>query len=151
MYVKVKNGLVETFPYGIRELMQDNPNTSFPDKVSDEFLEQYNIYPVRPTEIPQPFNNITQNAAPSDPILLKGKWIQDWKITNATDEEVEQRLGDLKQNARATRNQLLAETDWMALSDVTMTAEMAAYRQALRDITSQAGYPTNIVWPTKPA
>ena len=37
---------------------------------------------------------------------------------------------------RAKRNKLLAETDYLALSDQTMTAEMTAYRQALRDITN---------------
>lgn len=48
------------------------------------------------------------------------------------------------------RNDLLAETDWWATSDRTMTAEQIAYRQALRDITDQAGYPDNVTWPTKP-
>ncbi len=52
--------------------------------------------------------------------------------------------------ARQARNQLLTETDWTANSDVTMSTEMTAYRQALRDITDQAGFPTNITWPTKP-
>ena len=52
--------------------------------------------------------------------------------------------------ARAERNGLLGSTDAWALSDRTMTAEQTAYRQALRDITGQAGFPTNIAWPTKP-
>jgi len=54
---------------------------------------------------------------------------------------------------RHRRNRLLAETDFYALSDVTMSAEMAAYRQELRDLPS--GLDTvkkvaNITWPTKP-
>jgi len=51
---------------------------------------------------------------------------------------------------RSKRDALIAETDWWALPDRTMTAEQTAYRQALRDITDQAGFPTNITWPTKP-
>jgi hypothetical protein len=51
---------------------------------------------------------------------------------------------------RDERNVLLSETDWWGASDRTMTAEQASYRQALRDITDQAGFPTNITWPTKP-
>ena len=51
---------------------------------------------------------------------------------------------------RNQRDQLLAATDTWALSDRTMTAEQTAYRQALRDITDQAGFPTDITWPTKP-
>jgi hypothetical protein len=57
--------------------------------------------------------------------------------------------------AEAVRNQratLLADTDWMALSDVTMSAEMTAYRQALRDITDHANFPhlEEADWPVKP-
>ena len=51
---------------------------------------------------------------------------------------------------RRERNALIAETDWWATSDRTMTAEQAAYRQALRDITAQAGFPHEVVWPVKP-
>jgi len=51
---------------------------------------------------------------------------------------------------RIVRDVLIAETDVWALSDRTMTAEQTAYRQALRDITNQDGFPTNITWPTKP-
>lgn len=51
---------------------------------------------------------------------------------------------------RAERNELLAETDWWAVSDLTMSEEQTAYRQDLRDITEQEGFPLNVVWPTKP-
>ena len=51
---------------------------------------------------------------------------------------------------RQERNSLIAETDYLALSDNTMTSAMQTYRQALRDIPSQAGFPTNVTWPTKP-
>jgi|OM-RGC.v1.028442161 hypothetical protein len=54
------------------------------------------------------------------------------------------------ESVRSQRNTLLAETDWMALSDNTLTPEWAAYRQALRDITEQAGFPENVTWPTPP-
>jgi hypothetical protein len=51
---------------------------------------------------------------------------------------------------RQERDNLLAQTDWCANSDVIMSDDMTTYRQALRDITDQAGFPTNITWPTKP-
>jgi hypothetical protein len=53
---------------------------------------------------------------------------------------------------RAKRDSLLAKTDWTALSDVTMSAEMTTYRQALRDITTHASWP-NLAdedWPSEP-
>tara|TARA_E500000075_G_C6684651_1_gene172366 strand:+ start:41 stop:325 length:285 start_codon:yes stop_codon:yes gene_type:complete len=54
---------------------------------------------------------------------------------------------------RSKRDNLLAATDYLALSDQTLSAEMSTYRQALRDITN--GLTTvddvnNVTWPTKP-
>ena len=54
---------------------------------------------------------------------------------------------------RSKRNRLLAETDFYALSDVTLSSDMTTYRQALRDLP--AGKDTvskceNATWPTKP-
>ena len=54
-------------------------------------------------------------------------------------------------DVRSTRNLLLARTDVWGLADYPATAEQTAYRQALRDITAQTGFPTDITWPTKPA
>ena len=51
---------------------------------------------------------------------------------------------------RSKRNQLLAETDYLALSDSTLTDEMRDYRQALRDLPANTVDPANPVFPTKP-
>lgn len=51
---------------------------------------------------------------------------------------------------RTIRDRLIKETDWWVLPDRTATQEQLDYRQALRDITSQAGFPHDITWPTKP-
>ena len=55
------------------------------------------------------------------------------------------------EEVRQERNQLLSETDWMAGSDVTMSTAWRTYRQALRDVPSQEGFPNDITWPTKPS
>jgi len=54
--------------------------------------------------------------------------------------------------ARAKRNRLLTESDWTQMPDVMLDNKTAwaVYRQELRDITTQAGYPTEITWPTPP-
>ena len=51
---------------------------------------------------------------------------------------------------RTERDALLAETDWWAVSDRTMTQAETDYRQALRDVPQQEGFPIDITWPTKP-
>lgn len=56
--------------------------------------------------------------------------------------------------AREKRNALLAETDFMAMPDYPLDDEkkaaVLAYRQALRDVPEQAGFPRQIDWPVKP-
>ena len=51
---------------------------------------------------------------------------------------------------RQERNKLLSETDFYALSDVTMSADMTTYRQALRDLPASTAKSEDVVWPTKP-
>ena len=52
-------------------------------------------------------------------------------------------------SVREKRNALLAETDYWCLNDHATTQEQLDYRQALRDIPQQSGFP-NVTWPTKP-
>jgi len=51
---------------------------------------------------------------------------------------------------RAQRDTLLAESDNMALAD-RITDEWRTYRQALRDVPAQSGFPTNVTWPVEPS
>ena len=51
---------------------------------------------------------------------------------------------------REMRDRLLAETDWWASSDLTMTQAQTDYRQALRDVTDSATSLDDVTWPTKP-
>ena len=57
------------------------------------------------------------------------------------------------EDLRAKRDKLIAETDYLALSDQTLSTEMSTYRQALRDITNgitTVEQANNVTWPTKP-
>lgn len=73
-----------------------------------------------------------------------------------SEELYKQYLGKLKTEALRKRNNLLLNSDWTELPSAlvrlgeTKIAEWQAYRQALRDITSQADYPENITWPEQP-
>lgn len=78
-----------------------------------------------------------------------------------TENEIQAKIAELQaaepmRQLRLERSRLLAQSDWMANSDVTMTEEWRVYRQALRDITTQTpsldenGQLTGINWPTPP-
>ena len=148
MHVLVSNGNVEKYPYTIGNLRKDNPNTSFPKNPSDELLESFGMF--RVAKVDRPEYDHTKNIAEGTPVQVNGVWTQVWNVTDATAEEIAERTAQQAQNVRSERDSKLAETDWMGLSDVTMPEAMATYRQALRDITSQEGFPYNITWPTKP-
>ena len=148
------------------ELRRDNPNMSMPRVWGDNVHDALNVDPVKIT--PQPttgigaYQKVQRNGVEQD---ANGNWVQAWQIVDMFSDDAE--LGtkaeqeaayqqELDNNAatrnRIKRDQLIAETDWWAMSDRTMTAEQTAYRQALRDITTHANWPhlEEADWPTKP-
>jgi hypothetical protein len=150
MYVLAPNQTVETFPYSIGDLRRDNPNTSFPRNPSEEMLAGWSVFPVIEQEPPS-FNPATQNLNQVNPILVDGEWLQAWEVTDFSSEEIAERTEAKAAEVRADRNQRLAACDWTQLPDSPADHEAwAVYRQALRDLTSQAGFPWNINWPEEP-
>ena len=152
MYVKINNGVVEHYPYSVERLRSDNPNVSFPKEPSDELLSEWGVFPVGYQSQPE-YNSSTQRVDHSaEPELVEGNWILTKTVVSLTSEQqaaVDDAAAIL---VRKRRDALLKETDWYGLSDVTMPAEMATYRQALRDITTHANFPnlTETDWPNKP-
>ena len=62
-----------------------------------------------------------------------------------------QKDAEFAANARSQRDTLLTQTDWTQVADAPVDkAAWAAYRQALRDVPQQIGFPTTITWPVKP-
>jgi hypothetical protein len=125
------------------------PDTSFPRFYTAEVVEPfgYGIYD---------FSNMPQATGYTKYIEVapvkneSGVWIQTWQLVDMTDEEKQEHDLKIANQVRVERNTRLFQTDYMALTDSTLTAEMAAYRQALRDVPTQDGFPHNVVWPTKP-
>lgn len=146
MYIKLVNGNPEN--YSVGQLRADNPQVSFPNIISDALLAEYDVYPLTPT--PYPVVDYTKNVTEGTAVCINGEWEQVWDVTDASAEEVAQRLDDQWTVVRAERNDLLSSCDWTQLPDAPVNAqEWASYRQALRDITVQAD-PFSIVWPVPP-
>ena len=109
------------------------------------------------------YDSATQKNEVVEPYLSNGK-VYTRRVTDMTSEEqaavvTAANEATAKRN-RAERDRRLAETDFHALSDVTMSSDMSAYRQALRDITTHANWPnleypdmdgSGGDWPTKPS
>jgi hypothetical protein len=148
------------------ELRRDNPNMSMPKVWTSNVHDALNVDPVlpapKPTEGIGAYQIVTRNGATQD---ANSNWVQAWQIVDMFVDDAErgtkseqetvyqQGLDDnAATNNRSMRDSLIAETDWWATSDRTMTTEQTAYRQALRDITTHANWPhlEDADWPTKP-
>lgn len=150
MYVLALDDTVQKFPYALSELRFDNPNVSFPSELSDDLLAQWNIYPVLQESAPT-FDFATQNCRMVNPALVKGQWIQQWEVTPATASEITERHAQQSKGVRSDRNQRLAACDWTQLPDAPVDRlSWASYRQDLRDVTSQPGFPWDVKWPLQP-
>lgn len=150
MYVLAPNQTVEIFPYSIGDLRRDNPNTSYPRNPSDTVLASWNVFPV--TDKPTPaYNPATQNCNQVNPTLIDGKWEMAWAVTPATSEQIAERTSAKESEVRQQRNQLLSACDWTQLPDApVLRATWATYRQQLRDVTEQSGFPWDVQWPVAP-
>lgn len=158
MYAEVKNGAVVTFPYDYDTLVQKNPYTKFAqtDLLSMYSGTQANIDGnelVRVTELETPtFNSQTQKAVQdSAPSLANDVWTLGWSVQALTQAEQDTNNVSKASSVRQTRSEKLAECDWTQVADAPVDkAVWATYRQALRDVTAQSGFPWTVTWPNKP-
>jgi hypothetical protein len=152
MYVLIENAQIKSYPYTVGQLRKDNPNTSFPKNIPADTLAAYGVYSVGYEAAPE-YDPATHRLEHSNvPVLKDGSWVLTKTVVALTAEQIADREAASAKAVRTKRDGLLAETDWMALTDVTMSAEMTTYRQALRDITTHANFPSleEADWPVKP-
>jgi hypothetical protein len=138
------------------EVRRMHSNTSLPRVWDANVCAALGIDPVLAAPKPEVtgYTQTVRNGATQD---ANGNWVTAWSVvdmfadttedgvttTKAEHEAAYQaRLdADAAASVRTTRDAKLAETDWTALTDVTMAAEMTTYRQALRDITLHENFP----------
>ena len=126
-------------PYSEAAFRAANKHTVYGPVVSSRHLNAQGVY--RVSKLPEPEAPVGQKAV-LDAMPTQneaGHWVLGWTLVALSADE-----------ARALRDSLLAATDWTANSDVTMSDAMREYRQALRDVPAQAGFPDNVTWPVKP-
>lgn len=153
------------------EFIARNPHMTPPVVWGVEWCDFCGIDPV--FESPAPtvgeLEIASRSGVEQDP---KGNWVHAWVVvpmfadkllddgSTLTKQAQEEAYLAAKRDekataARAQRDRLLAETDWLVIraaeTGVAMTPEQSAYRQALRDITTQEGFPLTIEWPVLPA
>jgi len=144
MHLKLTNGTPAKYTLG--QLRRDNPQTSFPKHIPDDLLASYDVYPYTRPIAPE-YDGLTHRLTDGVFEQVDGAWSLPYVVE-------QQPLEQAERNIRSRRDGLLQETDWIVIKSYergqNIPAEWELYRQALRDITEQAGFPYEVTWPTKP-
>lgn len=125
------------------------PNTSFTVAgPNDEFLAENSCMPVA---VWLPYDSRTQKLVSAAPYIQNG-YVYTVAVEQKTQEELDADTAVKAAQVRAERDRKLAESDWTQGKDIpdSISAPWAVYRQELRDITKQAGFPWEVVWPQEP-
>ena len=148
-YIKITNGTQK--PYDLGQMRRDNKTISFPKVVEASTLANYGVYTVVVADAPT-YNIATQVVARNETATdVGGQWTYEWTVRDKTSDELAADTANAAALARGTRNGLLAETDYMALSDAPANkSAWASYRVLLRNVPAQSGFPDEITWPTAP-
>ena len=125
-------------------------NTSLPRVWTAATLQGLKLEAV--LEAPKPAVDRTQTVR-RDGIKKdsKGNWITAWTVVDKTQEQLDAETAQAAQSVRSQRDSLLAASDWTQVPDAPVDqAAWRTYRQALRDVTTQSGFPHEVTWPVKP-
>ena len=146
LIAKVEDGQV----INVSDYREMFPNTSFPNSGPDaEFLEANNCMTVT---VWKQYDQRTEKLDSVAP-YIEGNTVYTIAVEPLTPEEIEANTESQWSKIRSQRDTLLAACDWTQLPDVPLDTEQkqawVVYRQALRDVTSQAD-PYNIEWPVAP-
>ena len=149
-FAKLKaDGTLERYPYTLTDLRRDNPSTSFARDIDLATAALFGAVPVEPT--PEPAEDHTVDFSRTAE-LVSGKWVEVWTSKPAASDVIALRTANKSGSVRSERNALLSACDWTQLADAPGPTKAAwvHYRQALRDVPSQAGFPWSVAWPSAP-
>ena len=125
------------------------PNTGFPAQLTEEIINDFGGDVV--FEGPQAQPTRYQVAFRDGVEQIDGKWFTKYSVADMDDGAKATVDANQAKAVRADRNQRLKDSDWTQVADAPVDkAAWAAYRQALRDVTAQEGFPWNVQWPTQP-
>lgn len=126
-----------------------HPATSFPPVLSEELLADFGADPV--LEGPQPTLTRYQTAAMDGVRQSGAHWITNWVAVDMDAEACAALDARQADTVRADRNARLTACDWTQLADAPVDdLAWAAYRQGLRDVPAQDGFPWEVSWPVAP-
>lgn len=151
LFIQLQDGQPVGYPIEEDNFRQLFPNISFPTYFTADAVEPlgYGIYDFANA----PDAGRYEKAVEVAPVRNEyGIWRQTYAVVPMDDAEKQEADARQAEAVRADRNARLAACDWTQLADAPVDVPAwAAYRQELRDVPSQAGFPWEINWPAQPA
>jgi hypothetical protein len=119
------------------------------DQTTVEILDQLGADPV--LEGPQPSAGRYQVVYRDGVEQINGQWFTKYSLADMDADAIAAHDAQQAKGVREDRNKRLADCDWTQLADAPgdKTA-WTSYRQSLRDVSSQDGFPWDVTWPDKP-
>ena len=132
----------------LRQWAKDNDGPSW-EQTTPEVLEALGADPV--LEGPQAQPTRYQVAFRDGVQQIEGQWYTKYSVSDMNADAIAATDAAQAKSVRDSRNEKLAECDWTQLSDAPVDqAAWSTYRQALRDVPTQAGFPWEVQWPSQP-
>jgi hypothetical protein len=132
------------------EFRAAHPNVSFPAALTAELLSEFGADPV--LNGPAPTANRYQTVYRDGVEQISGNWFTKFSLAEMDDAAKAAFDNAQAVAVRDDRNKKLEACDWTQLQDSSVDkAAWALYRQALRDVPEQAGFPWEVQWPAEPA
>lgn len=126
-----------------------HPDTSFPPQLTAELLDSFGADPVlngpqaQPTRYQVAFRDGVEE--------INGQWFTKFSVADMDADAIASLDARQADSVREDRNRRLTASDWTQVADAPVDkAAWAAYRQGLRDVPSQAGFPWDVTWPVEP-
>ena len=145
-YAKIENGSVSKYPYKLTDMKADFPDVDFSNGLTDDVLEACSAVVVKRGDIPR-------HSASTHIFKTEVEVGEDGTATAVVTAK-ERRPEEAAYNLRKSRDIALKQTDWIVTRSSErgepVPTEYVVYREALRNIPDQVGFPFDIQWPSKP-
>lgn len=154
MLIKVKDGKTIGDPITEQQFLRFFNRTSFPVPLAYDVIEEYGYAFYCDSTPPSPGRY--EVVEPDNPVhISRGVWERGWSLREMVEEERAVKDAEQAQTIRVQRNSKLVLSDWTQFTDSPLDEEAklawALYREELRAVTTQPGFPWDVEWPISPA
>lgn len=153
MLIQLVGGIPSGSPVVESNFRQLFPHISFPSPLTPASLDgtNFGLYEYSPVPSVKRYEKVVETTPQQD---VQGVWRQHWDVVDMDEQERIEADKEKSNEVYAQRNYLLLTSDWTQLNDSPLDSHTkllwAEYREQLRAVPQQPGFPWDVIWPIKP-